>query len=46
MRVIWLVSVFTLICLGFLAGGYFNKIKKSIATRMYFIIGFPEMAIL
>lgn len=31
MRVIWLVSVFTLICLGFLAGGYFNKIKKSIA---------------
>lgn len=31
MRVIWLISGFTMLCLLFLLGGYFNKIKKSIA---------------
>lgn len=31
MRVIWLVSLFIVFCLAFLTGGYFNKIKKSIA---------------
>ncbi|MDD4320971.1 MAG: polysaccharide deacetylase family protein [Acidaminococcaceae bacterium] len=31
MRVIWIVAAFTMLCLVFLAGGYFKKIKKSIA---------------
>ncbi len=31
MRMIWLLTVATVVCLLFLAGGYFNKIKKRIA---------------
>ena len=31
MRMIWLLTVATVVCLLFLAGGYFNKIKKHIA---------------
>jgi len=31
MRIIWLLTAATIFCLLFLAGGYFNKIKKRIA---------------